>query len=51
MFEEAMDLRDELDEGILADDDIENTEEEELAANGMHVDGEDDDAPIEEERE
>lgn len=50
MFEEAMDLRDELDEGILADDDMED-EEDELAANGMHVDGEEDDAPIEEERE
>jgi len=52
MLEEAFDLRDELEEGILGDDDIEDTEEEELDANGMHVEGADDDAaPIEEERE
>lgn len=52
MLEEAFDLRDELEEGILGDDDIEETEEDELDANGMHVEGADDDVlPLEEEKE
>lgn len=47
-MDEPMDMRDELEQDF---DDIEETEEGELKSSGMHVDGDDDNAPPEEERE